>query len=56
MAFGKRLDGSSERSAADTELSRIQSEIDRLNAELWRAGRDISTQRRKIIPKLKRPS
>ncbi len=34
----------------DAELSRINHALQKLDAELWRAGQDLSAQRRKIIP------
>lgn len=36
----------------DAELSRINAELKKLETELWRAGQDLSQQRRKIIPQL----
>ncbi|MDQ6630855.1 MAG: DNA repair protein RecN, partial [Verrucomicrobiota bacterium] len=36
----------------DEELNRINLEVEKLRKELWRVGHELSTQRRKIIPKL----
>ena len=36
----------------DAELARLNAELQRLDAALLRAGKDLSAQRRKVIPKL----
>jgi DNA repair protein RecN (Recombination protein N) len=36
----------------DAENSRINGELKKLDAEIWRAGGDLSSQRRKLIPQL----
>ncbi len=36
----------------DEELARINKELGRLDGEIWRAGQDLSAQRRKMIPQL----
>jgi DNA repair protein RecN (Recombination protein N) len=36
----------------DEELTRINGELKKLDAEIWRAGQELSAQRRKIIPQL----
>ncbi|MBA4147095.1 MAG: DNA repair protein RecN [Verrucomicrobia bacterium] len=36
----------------DEELARINAETQKLDSELWKIGKEISTERRKLIPKL----
>ncbi len=36
----------------DAELARLNSELQKLEAEIWRKGKDLSTQRRKLISPL----
>lgn len=36
----------------DAELTRLNAELKKLDAELWRAGEQLSKERRKIIPQL----
>ena len=36
----------------DTELSRINGELKKLDADIWRAGQELSSHRRKVIPRL----
>jgi DNA repair protein RecN (Recombination protein N) len=36
----------------DDELNRLNQELQKLEAELWRAGQQLSAQRRQVIPKL----
>ncbi len=36
----------------DAELGRINSELNKLNTQLWKAGKELSEKRRKIIPQL----
>lgn len=36
----------------DAELSRINAELNKIETELWRAGQDLSQQRRKVVPQL----
>ena len=36
----------------DEDLARINGDLQKLDAEIWRAGQELSTQRRKIIPQL----
>ncbi len=36
----------------DAELARINAELSKIDKELWRIGQELSTQRRKVIPKL----
>ncbi|MBI5385701.1 MAG: DNA repair protein RecN [Verrucomicrobia bacterium] len=38
----------------DAELARLNAELKKLDGELLRAGKDLSAQRRKVIPKLAR--
>jgi len=46
---GKKLQSLEQR---DAELARLNGELKKLSVQLWRAGEELSTQRRKIIPKL----
>ncbi|MCX6910954.1 MAG: DNA repair protein RecN [Verrucomicrobia bacterium] len=45
----KKLHGLEQR---DAELSRLNAELQKLDADLWRAGQQLSSQRRQLIPKL----
>ncbi|MBI3415549.1 MAG: DNA repair protein RecN [Verrucomicrobia bacterium] len=36
----------------DDELARLNAELKQLDADLWKTGRELSAQRRKVIPKL----
>ena len=36
----------------DAELARLNSDLQKLEADIWRKGKDLSTQRRKLIPPL----
>jgi DNA repair protein RecN (Recombination protein N) len=36
----------------DAELARINSALEKINSELWRAGKELSAKRRKLIPQL----
>ena len=36
----------------DEELARLNAELKQLDADLWKTGRELSAQRRKVIPKL----
>ena len=36
----------------DAELARLNAELQKLDAEIWRAGQELSAQRRKAIPQL----
>lgn len=38
----------------DVELKRLNAELQKSEAEIWRAGKDLSAQRRKLIPQLSR--
>ncbi len=53
IAFGeqaqRKLHSLQEREA---ELARINSELEKLDQELWRCGKELSAQRRKLIPRL----
>ena len=46
---GKKLQQLEQR---DAELGRINGELKKLGAELWQAGKELSSQRRKVIPRL----
>ncbi len=53
IAFGdeaqKKLQSLEER---DTELARINTEIEKLETDLWKTGKELSAERRKLIPRL----
>ena len=36
----------------DEDLARLNTELQQLDADLWKTGRELSAQRRKVIPKL----
>jgi len=36
----------------DAELTRLNTELKKLDAEIWRAGQELSSQRRKVVPQL----
>jgi len=53
MAFGeeaqRRLQSLEQR---DAELARLNAALEKISAEIWRAGKALSAQRRKLIPEL----
>jgi DNA repair protein RecN (Recombination protein N) len=36
----------------DAEVARLNCELDKINSELWRVGKELSSERRKLIPRL----
>ncbi len=53
IAFGSRaVETLRQLEQRETELARLNLELQRVDAELWRSGRQISSRRRQVIPKL----
>ena len=53
MAFGEDVRHTLQQlEQRDEELARINGELKKLDAEIWRAGQELSAQRRKLIPQL----
>ena len=53
IAFGESaLEKLHQLEGRDAELGRLNTALQSLETELWRAGRDLSTRRRKLIPQL----